>query len=178
MNDNVYYGPSSVIPDGYTAPVEKTGGRKKFIIIAIVLFVVAIVGIVVAIIIEDPGSNRDMSEFGEDAEHVEYDISEEKTGGEEPTLPKNQSLDFLKEYGINDMDIKTIQAKVNEAVDKRYYNYAYNYVLYDTSTIQKDKIREQLIFFYSIDTDTARYRVALDLGRNNQVKGVTITRYD
>ena len=32
-----------------------------------------IVGIVVAIIIEDPGSNRDMSEFGEDAEHVEYD---------------------------------------------------------------------------------------------------------
>ena len=98
--------------------------------------------------------------------------------GVEPDYRKIQ--DPMLFYGryINDMDIKTIQAKVNEAVDKRYYNYAYNYVLYDTSTIQKDKIREQLIFFYSIDTDTARYRVALDLGRNNQVKGVTITRYD
>ena len=175
MNDNVYYGPSSVIPAGYTAPVEqKTGGHKKFIIIAIVLFVLATVGIIVAASIENGSGSTDSSD---DAEQVEYDISNESTGGEELYLPNDQRLDFLKEQNITDYDIAIIQAKIDETVDKYYRSRGFNYVYYDLSSVKKNASRGELSFVYKVDTDSSmQYLVTLELKYNNQVKDVRISQ--
>lgn len=174
MNGNVYYGSSSVVPAGYAAPIEqKTGGHKKFIIIAVVLFVLATIGIIVAASIE----NGSGSTNSDDAEQVEYDISDESTGGEELYLPNDQRLDFLKEHNITDYDIAIIQAKIDETVDRYYRSRGFNYVYYDLSSVKKNASRDELSFTYKVDTDSlTQYLVTLDLKYNNQVKAVRISQ--
>lgn len=175
MNNNTFYDNSaSVIPAGYeTIEPEKKDPKKAIIITAIVIFLLVIAAIVVAVIVIDKNSN---GTNGQDAEHIEYDHSNDDTGGEEVDVPNNQSLNFLKLQQISDEDIKTIEYRIRETLDQYYADTGYDSIIYDISSVNKSASTNIVSFIFRTDRADMYYRASIKLNDDNQIVDIFIVQ--
>ena len=97
-----------VMPANYAPapePPQKRSHKGLILIIVAILIIGAIITVAIVVFTND-------NDFHRDAEQITYDSGDEETGGGKESIPKNETLDFLKDYSISNEDIQKIEMEV------------------------------------------------------------------
>ena len=166
-NGNQYNGPSMVMPANYAPvpePPQKRSHKGLILIIVAILIIGAIITVAIVIFAND-------NDFHRDAEQITYDSSDEETGGGKESIPKNETLDFLKDYSISNEDIQKIEMEVFNKLNAHYGERSFDYVVYDIKNIKKTTTRISFTFTTNLQDKT--FYVDLTLN-NNSVEAIAI----
>ena len=143
--------------------------KMKYIIFAI-LGIIAIVAIAVLAVSVMQADNEDNA--GEDED---YSLQDD-TGGEEVELAEDESLNFLTEYGLSEIDASDADWGVIKYLGEYYAEDGFNYVKYDLDSVVLSAENNSLSFTFSSDRADVKFQATLSLDPNdNSMKDISIS---
>ncbi len=164
-NNNTFISPVGNVPAGYAAPEKpKNRGHKIFIIVMVaVLLFIAIIAIVLLVMSNTENKVIDTNSAPVSESKLEYDSGDEDTGGESADLAENQSLNFLRKYGLTDVDIESVNTHVIQALSKYYVSSSYDDVYYDVAGAKISDEKDKITFTFKTDKADKIFHVSIKL---------------
>lgn len=164
-NNNTFISPVGNTPAGYAAPEKpKNRGHKIFVIVTIaVLLFIATIAIVLLVVSNTDNKVIETNSAPISESKLEYDNSDEDTGGESANLQENQSLEFLKKYGLSDIDIESVNTHVIAALDKYYTSSSFDDVYFDVANAKMTAEKDKITFSFKTDKADKIFYVSIKL---------------